>query len=117
MTTAFITGWIRKEEAQAKRMELIANGTYTKSQIKLSSYRWADLNDHSKGYLARVYVEAGIHPELELGETGRKKSTVQPKSELKAEFAAESSTGCPNTESEKLNMFIGRADEYENYTE
>ena len=117
MTTAFITGWIRKEEAQAKRMELIANGTYTKDQIRLSSYRWADLNDHSKGYLARVYVEAGIHSELELGMTGRKKSIVQPKSTLKAQFVTESSTGCLNADSANLNMFLGRANENEHYTE
>lgn len=83
MFTAFITGWVKKEEAQAKVRELIANGTYQKGQIKLSSYRWADMNDHSKGYLARVHVVGGIHPELELGATGRRgpvaTAPVQPR--------------------------------------
>lgn len=73
MTTSYITCWIKKEEAQAKVRQLIADGVYKKGEIKLSSYRWADTKDHSKGYLARVYVVSGIHPELELGETGRRK--------------------------------------------
>ena len=113
MTTAFITGWIRKEEAQAKRMELIANGTYTKAQIKLSSYRWADLKDHSKGYLARVYVEAGIHPELELGETGRKVTT--PTHQIKAEFTEGQQTGNSGQNGMKMNIF-GKVDETDNLT-
>lgn len=114
MTTAFITGWIRKEEAQAKRLELIANGTYTKAQIKLSSYRWADLKDHSKGYLARVYVEAGIHPELELGETGRRKAE-EPKSTIKAEFTEGQPTGNSVQDGMKMNIFM-KVDETDNLT-
>lgn len=70
---SYITNWLPKEEAQAKVKELIDNGTYAKGQIKLSSYRWADLKDHSKGYVARVHVVSGIHPELELGPCGKKK--------------------------------------------
>ena len=114
MTTAFITGWIRKEEAQAKRMELIANGTYTKAQIKLSSYRWADLKDHSKGYLARVYVEAGIHPELELGETGRKVASA-PAHEIKAGFIEGQQTGNTTQNGMKMNVFM-KVDENDNLT-
>lgn len=78
MTYSYITNWLPKEDAQAKIKTLIADGTYKKSEIKLSSYRWADLKDHSKGYIARIHVATGIHPELELGQTGkRKKKAVQ----------------------------------------
>ena len=81
MTYSFITNWLPKAEAQAKVKALIADGTYKKGEIKLSSYRWADLKDHSKGYVARVHVQTGIHHELELGLTGKKKAAVKTKSE------------------------------------
>ena len=77
MTQSYITNWLPKEDAQAKVKALIADGTYKKGEIKLSSYRWADLKDHSKGYVARVHVVTGIHPELELGLTG-----IHPELEL-----------------------------------
>lgn len=89
MTHSYITGWLPKAEAQAKVKALIADGTYQKGQIKLSSYRWADLKDHSKGYVARVHVVTGIHPELELGLTGKRKksekSEVKPVEEVPTE--------------------------------
>lgn len=66
MNTATITNWIPTAEATTLIKDLIEKGTYTKKQIKKSSYRWADIKDHSKGYICRVMVEAGIHPELEL---------------------------------------------------
>ena len=75
MTHSYITNWLPKEDAQAKVKALIADGTYKKGEIKLSSYRWADLKDHSKGYVARVHVVTGIHPELELGLTGKRKKS------------------------------------------
>ena len=75
MTHSYITNWIPKEEAQAKVKALIADGTYKKGEIKLSSYRWADLKDHNKGYVARVHVVTGLHPELELGLTGKRKKS------------------------------------------
>ena len=75
MTHSYITNWISKEEAQSKVKSLINDGTYKKGEIKLSSYRWADLKDHSKGYVARVHVVTGIHPELELGLTGKRKKS------------------------------------------
>ena len=65
MTHSYITNWLPKEDAQAKVKALIADGTYKKGEIKLSSYRWADLKDHNKGYVARVHVVTGLHPELE----------------------------------------------------
>lgn len=77
---AVISAWIAKEEAQALVKTLIAEGKYQKGEVKLSSYRWADPKDHSKGYLARVHAIKGICPELEIGETGKAK-----KAEVKVE--------------------------------
>lgn len=59
-----VTNWISKADAQAKRKELIASGL-DKKQVKLSSYRWADIKDHSKGYICRVLVVKGLRPEME----------------------------------------------------
>lgn len=87
--TVYITNWIKKEEAQAKVKELIANGTYAKGQIKLSSYRWADLKDHTKGYVARIHAIAGIHPELELGLTGKRKKAEKAEAKQVEEVPAE----------------------------
>jgi hypothetical protein len=72
MLNKYITNWIPADEAKMIVLKHIVDGKYKKGQIGLSSRRWADPSDHSKGYLARVYVEGGIHPELELGDTGRK---------------------------------------------
>jgi heat shock protein HslJ len=55
-----VTDWIDAAEAKAKKAELIANGTYAKGQVTLSSYRWKDIKDHSKGYIARVMVDAEV---------------------------------------------------------
>lgn len=89
MTYSYITNWLPKAEAQAKVKALIADGTYQKGQIKLSSYRWADLKDHSKGYVARVHVITGIHPELELGLTGKKKKAQKAEAQTAEEVPAE----------------------------
>ena len=64
ITFAPVTNWISKADAQAKRKELIAQGI-DKKQVKLSSYRWAELKDHSKGYICRVMVVKGLRPEME----------------------------------------------------
>jgi hypothetical protein len=89
MTYSYITNWIFKVEAQAKVKELIADGTYKKGEIKLSSYRWADPKDHSKGYVARVHVVTGIHPELELGLTGKRKKSEKTETKLVEEIPNE----------------------------
>ena len=89
MSYSYITNWLPKEDAQAKVKSLIADGTYKKGEIKLSSYRWADLKDHSKGYVARVHVLAGLHPELELGLTSKRKKSEKVKSEPVEEVEAE----------------------------
>ena len=89
MTHSYITNWLPKEDAQAKVKALIADGTYKKGEIKLSSYRWADLKDHSKGYVARVHVVTGIHPELELGLTGKRKKVEKAEAKQVEEVESE----------------------------
>lgn len=89
MTYSYITNWLPKDEAQAMVKSLIAEGKFKKGQIKLSSYRWADLKDHSKGYVARVHVLTGIQPDMELGICGRKKKAQEAEAEPVEEVPAE----------------------------
>jgi hypothetical protein len=72
-----MTSWIPVDEAKAKIAELIENGTFTKTQIKKSSNLFANRKDKSEGYVCRVLIEAGIHPELEIKK--EKKATKKPK--------------------------------------
>ena len=72
-TFAAVTNWIAINEAKAKRAELIASGL-DKKQVKLSSYRWADIKDHSKGYICRVLVVKGLRPEMEAEVVVKRKS-------------------------------------------
>lgn len=101
--TVYITNWIKKEEAQSKVKELIANGTYAKGQIKLSSYRWADLKDHSKGYVARIHAVAGIHPELELGSCGKRKK-VQKVQKVETELIEKVSNELESVSFDKVKV-------------
>ena len=80
-----ISQWMDVAEAKALVKSLVAEGKYAKGQVKLSSYRWKDLKDHDKGYLARVHAVPGICPELEIGETGRK-SKVEPSTTVGSEM-------------------------------
>lgn len=79
MTYSYITNWLPKEDAQSMVKALINEGKFKKGEIKLSSYRWADIKDHSKGYVARVHVITGLHPEMELGLCGKKKADPSKK--------------------------------------
>ena len=72
-----MTSWIPVDEAKAKIAELIENGTFTKTQIKKSSNLFANRKDKSDGYVCRVLIEAGIHPELEIKK--EKKATKKAK--------------------------------------
>lgn len=95
ITFAAVTTWISIADAKAKRAELIAQGI-DKKQVKLSSYRWADIKDHSKGYICRVLVVKGLRPEMELADTKRvKKSKV-------ASFATDCNTGNSVTDSQTM---------------
>lgn len=74
-----MTSWIPVDEAKAKIAELIENGTFTKTQIKKSSNIFANRKDKTDGYVCRVLIEEGVHPELEL-----KKEKKAPKKSKKA---------------------------------
>lgn len=92
---AAVTTWISIADAKAKRAELIAQGI-DKKQVKLSSYRWKNIKDHSEGYICRVLVVKGLRPELELADTKRvKKSKV-------ASFATDCNTGNSVTDSQTM---------------
>lgn len=92
---AVVTTWISIADAKAKRTELIAQGI-DKKQVKLSSYRWKNIKDHSEGYICRVLVIKGLRPELELADTKRvKKSKV-------ASFATDCNTGNSATDSQTM---------------
>lgn len=95
-----VTGWISAADAKAKRAELIAQGT-DKKQVKLSSYRWADINDHSKGYIARVMVDA---------EVAKPEEVVTRKVAKKKLKKSENVTTSGNSDSNtlKLNYFCKR---------
>ena len=79
-----MTSWIPVDEAKAKIAELIENGTFTKTQIKKSSNLFANRKDKSEGYICRILIEAGIHPEFEL-----KKEKKTAKKVKKAEATVE----------------------------
>lgn len=95
-----VTGWISVAEAKAKRAELIAQGT-DKKQVKLSSYRWADVKDHDKGYIARVMVDA---------EVAKPEDVVTKKVAKKKLKKSENVTTSGNSDSNtlKLNYFCKR---------
>lgn len=80
-----ISQWMDVADAKALVKSLIEQGKYAKGQVKLSSYRWKDLKDHDKGYLARVHAVPGICPELEIAETGRK-TKVAPSTTVGSEM-------------------------------
>ena len=106
MTHSYITGWLPKAEAQAKVKALIADGTYKKGEIKLSSYRWADLKDHSKGYLCRVLVVQGLRPDLECGTT--RPRVKQAEQQPLGNFVTELMTGNSMTESQNSTYYCSR---------
>lgn len=95
-----VTGWISVADAKAKRAELIAQGA-DKKQVKLSSYRWADVKDHSKGYIARVMVDA---------EVAKPEDVVTKKVAKKKLKKSENVTASANSDCNalKLNYFCKR---------
>ena len=105
-TTEFaaVTNWIAIADAKAKRAELIAAGL-DKKEVKLSSYRWADIKDHSKGYICRVLVVKGLRPELEVANT---KSRERIKKNNIATFATEQNSGNSATEAMNMTYFCRR---------
>ena len=104
-TFAVVSTWIDTTAAKAMRAELIASGL-DKSQVKLSSYRWADLKDHSKGYLCRVLVVQGLRPELECGTT--RPRVKQAESKPLGNFVTESTTGNSVSETQNSTFYCRR---------
>ncbi len=84
-----MTGWIPVDEAKAKIAELIENGTFSKNQIKKSSNLFANRKDKSDGYICRILIEEGVHPELEAPKkekkTAKAKTKVVPQKEKNEE--------------------------------
>ena len=95
ITFAAVTTWISIADAKAKRAELIAQGI-DKKQVKFSSYHWADIKDHSKGYICRVLIVKGLRPELELADTKRVKKNKA------ATFVTDCNTGNSVTDSHTM---------------
>lgn len=52
-----ISNWLPLAEAKELKAKLITSGEYGRGEVKLSSYKWVDTKDHSKGYLARVVAK------------------------------------------------------------
>lgn len=99
---AAVTTWITIADAKIKREELIAQGI-DKKQVKFSSYRWADIKDHSKGYICRVLVVKGLRPELEVASVKRSKKVAAI-----GTFATESNTANSSSESQNMTYFCRR---------
>lgn len=70
---AYISEWMRVDQANDWMQCLITEGTYTKKQLKKSSPRFANGKDKTDGYEVRVIAVSGIHPELEKAIVGYRK--------------------------------------------
>lgn len=77
---AFVSYWLSIPEANLKINELITSGAYKQNEIQKSSYRFKNGKDKEDGYVCRVVVEKGIHPELEVESHLARKS---PKRDLR----------------------------------
>jgi hypothetical protein len=103
-TFAAVSAWIATSEAKALKAKLIKEGTVSKEQIKLSSYRWADIKDHDKGYICRVMVVKGLLPDMEVADAKPRK---QNKNAIGA-FAEELPTANSCNEAQNINVFWRR---------
>lgn len=70
LNVVYISEWLPVDQCKAKIEKLIAKKLYTKEQLNLSSFRFANNKDKSEGYMARVMARPGICPELELATKG-----------------------------------------------
>lgn len=85
MNKAYLTDWTEIENANKLIKQMIDNGTYKKEQIKKSSNKFKNGKDKKDGYLTRVEVIPGIHPELEVEIKYRGTKTKTVDSSVKAE--------------------------------
>lgn len=98
---AAVTTWINVNEAKAIKAKLIAEGKVDKKNIALSSYRWADLKDKTKGYICRVMVVKGLLPDMEVADTKSLKKVKKSKKNA-AKFVTEINTGNSVTDSHTM---------------
>lgn len=89
--------WIEPADAKALRKQLVDSGL-DKKQVKISSYRWKDIKDHSKGYLARVMIVKGLRPDLE----------VETKRSKKSEIATTCESSNSNDQATTMTYYVGR---------
>lgn len=99
-----VSAWMQAAEAKALRDQLIAQ--HGKGKVKLSSYRWVDTKDHSKGYLARVVAIEGLMPEAEAEVVATKK--VAKAKTKKAKDANACVSGNSDAEAMTLNYWVRR---------
>lgn len=75
MDKAYLTDWTDVARANKLIAEMIEQGLYKKNQIKKSSNKFKNGKDKKDGYVTRVEVIPGIHPELEVEIKYRGKKT------------------------------------------
>lgn len=79
---AYASEWISISEANTIIKKLIKSKAYVKGQIRKGPRRFLNGRDKEDGYLTRVEVEAGIHPELEVALKGTKVTYTQEQKDL-----------------------------------
>lgn len=73
MEKAYLTDWVDVKAANELIKKMIADGKYKKDEIKKSSNKFKNGKNKADGYVTRVTVVPGIHPELEVEINYRKK--------------------------------------------
>lgn len=85
MDKAYLTDWVDVADANELIKKMIDNGTYKKFQIKKSSNKFKNGKDKKDGYVTRVEVIPGVHPELEVEIKYRGKKTKAVNTSAKKE--------------------------------
>ena len=96
-----VSAWMQAAEAKALRDQLLTQ--HGKGKVKLSSYRWVDPKDHSKGYLARVVAIEGLMPKAEAEVVAKKAAKTK-----KAKSVTACVSGNSNTEAMALTYWVRR---------
>ena len=96
-----VSAWMQAAEAKALRDQLLAQ--HGKGKVKLSSYRWVDPKDHSKGYLARVVAIEGLMPKAEAEVVAKKAAKTK-----KSKSVTACVSGNSNTEAMALTYWVRR---------
>jgi hypothetical protein len=96
-----VSAWMQAAEAKALRDQLLAQ--HGKGKVKLSSYRWVDPKDHSKGYLARVVAIEGLMSKAEAEVVAKKAAKTK-----KAKSVTACVSGNSNTDAMALTYWVRR---------